>query len=107
MSNRTSKAAYDPARLQISILPIQSSKGLEFKSVIFIGLGHLSKEHDEGESAKLLYVGMTRARQRLILTASADSPITEKPRRSRGLRRRVRQEIRRAIPRLRIATRFG
>ena len=78
MASRNTKAAYDPTSPQISILTIQSSKGLEFKSVILIGLGHMKKEMEDVERAKLLYVGMTRARQRLILTASADSPLTDR-----------------------------
>ena len=78
MASRDTKSAYDPAKDQLSILSIQSSKGLEFKSVVFIGLGHLTDERDEAERARLLYVGMTRARQRLVLTASADNVITER-----------------------------
>ncbi len=78
MSSRENKAAYNPGHAQISILSMQSSKGLEFKSVILIGLGHLAKNQEEVARAKLLYVGMTRARQRLLLTASAENSITEK-----------------------------
>lgn len=78
MGERQGKAAYDPDKPQVSILSIQSSKGLEFKSVIFIGLGHFAEVFDEKEQAKLLYVGMTRARERLILTASEETPLTER-----------------------------
>ncbi|MEP6820994.1 MAG: 3'-5' exonuclease [Chthoniobacterales bacterium] len=78
MSSRENKAAYNPGHAQISVLSMQSSKGLEFKSVILIGLGHLARGQEETERAKLLYVGMTRARHRLLLTASAENPITEK-----------------------------
>jgi superfamily I DNA/RNA helicase len=42
MGSRDRKISFDPARPRISILSAQSSKGLEFKSVIFVGLGHLS-----------------------------------------------------------------
>ncbi|HXM32049.1 MAG TPA: 3'-5' exonuclease [Chthoniobacterales bacterium] len=78
LGSRESKAAYDPDKPQVSILSIQSSKGLEFKSVIFIGLGHFTEALEEKEQAKLLYVGMTRARERLILTASEETPLTER-----------------------------
>jgi hypothetical protein len=78
MGERQGKAAYDPSKQQVSILSIQSSKGLEFKSVIFIGLGHVAEVFDEKEQAKLLYVGMTRARERLILTASENTACTER-----------------------------
>jgi hypothetical protein len=38
MATRGDKRAYDPRKLQVNILSVQSSKGLEFRSVIFIGL---------------------------------------------------------------------
>ena len=38
MANRTAKRAYDPRKPQVTILSEQSSKGLEFRSVIFIGI---------------------------------------------------------------------
>ena len=53
MGERQRKAAYDPGKPQVSILSIQSSKGLEFKSVIFIGLGHVAdvfNEKDQGQA---------------------------------------------------------
>ena len=42
MANRTAKRAYDPRKPQVNILSVQSSKGLEFRSVIFFGLGQIS-----------------------------------------------------------------
>jgi superfamily I DNA/RNA helicase len=45
---------------------VQSSKGLEFRSVIFIGLGQIdASETQAAQNMKLLYVGMTRAKERL------------------------------------------
>lgn len=45
---------------------MQSSKGLEFRSVIFIGLGQIeTSETQAAQNMKLLYVGMTRAKERL------------------------------------------
>jgi len=58
---------------------VQSSKGLEFRSVIFIGLGQIeSSETQAAQNMKLLYVGMTRAKERLLLTASARNKFTER-----------------------------
>jgi hypothetical protein len=37
MATRSGKRAYDPRKRQINILSVQSSMGLEFRSVIFIG----------------------------------------------------------------------
>jgi len=76
MRSHESKTAYRPEQPQVSILMIQSSKGLEFNSVILIGLGHFYGKTTPKEQAKLLYVGMTRARERLILTGSEETPLT-------------------------------
>jgi superfamily I DNA/RNA helicase len=42
MANRSGKRAYDPRKPQVNILSVQSSKGFEFRSVIFIGPGQIS-----------------------------------------------------------------
>ncbi|MEO8615132.1 MAG: 3'-5' exonuclease, partial [Luteolibacter sp.] len=79
MANRTAKRAYDPRKPRINILTVQSSKGLEFQSVIFIGVGQLdASETQTAQNMKLLYVGMTRAKERLMITASAKNNFTEK-----------------------------
>jgi hypothetical protein len=67
---------------------VQSSKGLEFSSVIFIGLGQIeTSETQAAQNMKLLYVslpgiaqrrrGMTRAKERLLITASGRNEFTE------------------------------
>ncbi len=60
---------------RISLLTLHSCKGLEFKCVFVVGLEHgimpLYRAQDPGEveeERRLLYVGMTRAEQRLFLT---------------------------------------
>ncbi|MCL2484907.1 MAG: UvrD-helicase domain-containing protein [Endomicrobia bacterium] len=62
---------------RISLLTLHSSKGLEFKCVFIVGLEqdiipfYRAKTQDEKEEERrLLYVGMTRAEQRLFLTRS-------------------------------------
>ena len=58
---------------------MQSSKVLEFRSVIFIGLGQIeTSETQTAQNMKLLYVGMTRAKERLLITASGKNEFTEK-----------------------------
>jgi superfamily I DNA/RNA helicase len=58
---------------------VQSSKGLEFRSVIFIGLGQIeTSETQAAQNMRLLYVGMTRAKERLLITAAAKNEFTEK-----------------------------
>ena len=61
----------------VSVMTLHSAKGLEFKTVVVGGLeeGLLPHWNSQGtpddveEERRLLYVGMTRARERLILTA--------------------------------------
>jgi superfamily I DNA/RNA helicase len=68
----------DPNR--VSLLTVHSTKGLEFSRVYIVGVedytfpGYQATErriqHEIEEARRLLYVGMTRARDRLVLTKS-------------------------------------
>ena len=79
MSTRSGKRAYDPAQNRVNILSTMSSKGLEFGTVIVLGIGHLETTAEKAEhNARLLYVGMTRAKERLLLTASCHTDFTAK-----------------------------
>lgn len=61
----------------VKICTIHSAKGLDFKYVFIVGIYKgLSKRLNE--SKKLIYVGMTRARDELEITYSIDSDITRK-----------------------------
>lgn len=60
---------------RITLMTLHSAKGLEFKCVFIVGLEndilplYRAKEPDEvEEERRLLYVGMTRAKERLFLT---------------------------------------
>lgn len=47
--------------------------------MIFIGIGQIeSSETQAAQNMKLLYVGMTRAKERLMITASGRNGFTEK-----------------------------
>jgi len=69
-------AEVDPHR--VNLLTLHSTKGLEFSRVYVVGVedeqlpGFLNRETDEAsqvqEARRLLYVGMTRAKDRLVLT---------------------------------------
>ncbi len=49
------------------------------RSAIFIGLGQIeTSETQAAQNMKLLYVGMTRAKERLLITASGRNEFTEK-----------------------------
>lgn len=60
---------------RIALLTLHASKGLEFECVFIIGLEEeivpfylVDTQHDIEEEKRLLYVGMTRAKQKLFLT---------------------------------------
>ena len=63
----------------VKLVSMHSSKGLEFHTVLIPGLGHLpdAKEPEESE-ARLLYVAMTRATDRLIMTSSKESTFSQR-----------------------------
>ncbi|NUR21739.1 3'-5' exonuclease [Frateuria sp.] len=63
----------------VKLVTMHSSKGLEFPFVIIPGLGSLPKEgKDEAEEARLLYVAMTRATERLVLIHHDDSVFSKR-----------------------------
>jgi len=73
MASRDYKAAYRPGDNRVSLLAIHSSKGLEFPRVIIVGLGHLKDNEEQlSHEARLLYVGMTRAMECLLVTTSKE-----------------------------------
>ena len=69
---------YDPRAERVSLLTLHAAKGLEFRVVIIVGcedglLPHrfgseAADEADVAEERRLFFVGLTRARERLILT---------------------------------------
>lgn len=65
---------FDPGEDAVKLMTFHSSKGLEFPVVFIPWLGSLPYMKDDvaGE-AKLLYVAMTRAMERLVLTHHGDS----------------------------------
>ena len=67
----------------VKLVTMHSSKGLEFPLVIIPGLGSLPKPgKNEAEEARLLYVAMTRATERLVLIHHEDSIFSQRIRNS-------------------------
>lgn len=67
----------------VKLLTMHSSKGLEFPCVIVPGLGGLPRSgEDESDAARLLYVAMTRATERLLLLHHQESVFTRRIRAS-------------------------
>lgn len=74
-----SRRHYHPAADSLKLMTLHASKGLEFPIVLIPGLGYLPHPADDPEEEKrLLYVGMTRAMNALILTHHADTVFTER-----------------------------
>ena len=78
MKDKLSKTSFDPSLDRITVTSIQSSKGLEFKRVIIVGIGLLGKNDESVYSdAKLLYVGITRAQENLVVTSSTKNEFSK------------------------------
>lgn len=68
----------EPETLRVNLMTLHTAKGLEFDHVFIVGVDYGILPHfwseledrDDEEERRLLHVGMTRARQRLVLTAA-------------------------------------
>ncbi|MEP1894866.1 MAG: 3'-5' exonuclease [Alloalcanivorax venustensis] len=79
LKSAADKKRYDANAHSVALLTRQSSKGLEFDTVVLAGLGGLKDDEENLEhEVRLLYVGMTRARERLLLTGSGGNWFVEK-----------------------------
>lgn len=85
--NQSAKSRdYHPEQPSVKLVTLHSSKGLEFPVVFTPGLGYMPNMHNDLESeTRLLYVGMTRAMDRLVMTC--DRPSTFVARLKRVLER--------------------
>lgn len=74
----TSRAGPETEAERVNLLTLHSTKGLEFSRVYIVGVedaelpgsqqGREPGQHELEEARRLLYVGMTRAKDRLVLT---------------------------------------
>lgn len=70
LGDQTSKKRFKPGDESIKLMTMHSSKGLEFPLVAVSGVGYMpGKEADPVAEAKLLYVAMTRATEKLLITS--------------------------------------
>ena len=77
----TSAAGAETSEDRVNLLTLHATKGLEFSRVFIVGVedgqlpgappGRSPSKADLEEGRRLLYVGMTRARDRLVLTRAA------------------------------------
>lgn len=78
IQNSADKKKYNPHEDIVNILPLPSSKGLEFHSVVVVdSCNALSKDNDLSEDIKKLYVGFTRAKQKLLVTLNRDNNLSK------------------------------
>lgn len=78
MGTKEFKKAYNPSNDVVSIMSIHSSKGLEFASVIIMGIDQLRcSDENRLNNAKLLYVGMTRSQKQLVVMASGSNEFSQ------------------------------
>lgn len=79
LQDAAAKREYDPMANEVILLSRQSSKGLEFDTVLLCGLGELADHKEQhAQETRLLYVGMTRARRRLMITSSRLNAYTKR-----------------------------
>jgi superfamily I DNA/RNA helicase len=72
--DRKEKKSLDMTSPTVKVMTMHSSKGLEFPLVVIPGVGALPRGNIDPEAeARLLYVAMTRATEKLLLTASRRS----------------------------------
>jgi len=68
LKDREAKENYCSADNILPLMTIYSSKGLEFSRVIILGASKFSKNINLDEAIRILYVGLTRAREYLLVT---------------------------------------
>lgn len=79
LQETSSSRHYRPDEDSVKVVTFHSSKGLEFPIVAIPGVGYLPYEKAElQEEVRLMYVGMTRATDRLIMTCHRESMFVER-----------------------------
>ncbi len=75
-ANSGFKKQYSPLVNKLTLIPFQSSKGLEFTTVITMNTSIIKNEQSEEEVIKLLYVAFTRATKNLLITHHEENDIS-------------------------------
>lgn len=79
LGSKQYKSTYNPSDEQVTVLTIHSSKELEFARVIMLGIGQLNDDQaQQAQNVRLLYIGMTRAQECLLITTSAENAFSRK-----------------------------
>lgn len=85
--DKQSKAALDLRQDTVKLMTVHSAKGLEFRFVFLFGVEAIktgctfaSSTPEEANRARAVYVGMTRAQERLYVTYTRPNPIVARAR---------------------------
>lgn len=85
LRNSNAKKRFKPAQPSVKIMTMHSSKGLEFPVVAVAGVGYMPTDTNNSIlDAKLLYVAMTRATEKLLITGHQDSEFLTQLQNSNG-----------------------
>jgi DNA helicase-2/ATP-dependent DNA helicase PcrA len=78
------RSGHEPVMAAVSLATIHATKGLEWQLVFLVGLNqgyfpisYAKTEAELAEERRLFYVGITRAKDRLLLSAPTDKPASE------------------------------
>lgn len=78
ISKPQDKKRYTPQTDTLAIIPLPSSKGLEFHSVAVMDCSYIRQETDDlSDDIKRLYVGFTRATDNLLVTMSRKNALSQ------------------------------
>lgn len=91
---RDNASSFDPDAPQVKVMTVHSAKGYEFDAVVLFGLealphpnGHDPEfDREATRRGRVGFVGMTRARDQLLVTYSRDNPYLDRLQRSAGVR---------------------
>ena len=87
--DRSNAATFDPGSPEVKIMTVHASKGYEFDVVVLFGLETLPSPTAGGQQApdrgRVGFVGMTRARDQLLVTYTRDTPYLDRLRRCPGV----------------------
>lgn len=74
-----SKKSFDPDADTINVMPIPSSKGLEFETVIVFDASYMRNDQleDIDLAIKSLYVGLTRAQENLLISCHRENDLSK------------------------------
>jgi hypothetical protein len=87
--DRSNAATFDQRSPEVKIMTVHASKGYEFDVVVLFGLEALPSPTAGGQQApdrgSVGFVGMTRARDQLLVTYTRDTPYLDRLRRCSGV----------------------